>query len=177
MNRTARRVLLAVAFVVATTAVGVATNYATGARLDDWDKAASWVSAGVAAASLLVSAFAAFFTQRAFNTEERARVAREQLAFTLIRSFAAIEQEALNYGKRSAGRPDRPLSLREVRALMADSEVWNDQDEIGFDLATRARNSIVHGDLEKVDILDLRYANEKAQHLLGKIRSATHTST
>ncbi|GAA0734596.1 hypothetical protein Drose_28900 [Dactylosporangium roseum] len=177
MNRTVRRVLLAVAFVVATTAVGVATNYATGARLDDWDKAASWVSAGVATASLLVAAFSGFYAQRALNTEERARVTREQLAFTLIRSFAAIEQEALDYGKRSVGRTDRPLSLREVRALMANSEVWNDQDEIGFDLATRTRNSIVHGDLESVEILDLRYANGKAQHLLEKIRSATRTST
>jgi hypothetical protein len=133
------------------------------------------VSAVVAALTLVGAVTLAFFNQRAVNIREESEQVREQLAFKLIRTFASIEQELLEYEGRlgSEVKPSRPLSLREVKSAMIAGQVWNTDDQINFDLATRTRNSIVHGDLEKLGLLDLRYANEKADALLAKMRNAS----
>lgn len=156
-----------------TIAVTIAVNFATGASISEWSNTASIVAAAVAVVGLLSAVAATFFAARANNAADKTARDQEQLGFRLIRTLAAIEKEASlgNQGQlQSTSR--RPLSLREIGFIMSDSGVWDDQDQISFDLAVRARNAIVHGDLEKVDPLDLRYANEKADQLLKKVREA-----
>jgi hypothetical protein len=58
---------------------------------------------------------------------------------------------------------------------MASVGAWNYGDQIGFDLATRARNSVVHGDLDEIDPVDLQYAVDKAEQLLKKLQRAEST--
>ncbi|MEU7917841.1 hypothetical protein [Micromonospora zamorensis] len=167
---------LGAGLVVAITGLGVLANYATGSDLEQWDKVGSWVSAATAAVGVVVAAISTFFAQRALSAQEKSEQFRERLAFRLIRTFAALEVEALEYEQPvDENAPRRPLSLREVRAVMVAGKVWDSQDQIGFDLATRARNAIVHGDLKQLDLLDLRYANEKADQLLKKLRTASRT--
>jgi hypothetical protein len=166
-------VLWAVGGIIGAVVVAVAVNFATGARIDQWSSAASIVAAVTAAIALLASIGAAFYAERASSAADKAELDQEQLGFRLIRTFAAIEKEAsLGRQRQSHTSSPRPLSLREVSVIMADSGVWDDQDQIGFDLAVRARNAIVHGDLDKVDPLDLQYANEKAEQLLKKVQEA-----
>jgi hypothetical protein len=159
---------------IGSVALAVAVNFATGSSIARWSSAASIVSVVVAVVGLLAAASSTFFAERATNAEDKAERVQEQLGFKLIRTFAAIEKEAsLGYHRQSRAASPRPLSLREVKAIMADSGVWDDQDQISFDLATRARNAIVHGDLDKVDPLDLEYANEKAERLLKKLQEGS----
>jgi hypothetical protein len=159
--------------IVGSIALAIAVNIATGSSIDQWSTTASIVSAVIAFIGLLGAIASTFFAERATKAKDEAEHVQEQLAFRLIRTFADIEKEAsLGYQKKSQTESRRPLSLREVRAIMADSGVWDDQDQIGFDLATRARNAKVHGDLDKVDPLDLQYANEKAEQLLKKVQEA-----
>jgi len=159
--------------VVGTIAVAIAVNAATGSSIDQWSQTASIVSAVIAFVGLVVATTSTFFAQRTTNAEDKARLDQEQLAFRLIHTFADIEKEvSLGYQQKGRAESPRPLSLREVRVIMADAGIWDDQDQIGFDLATRARNAIVHGGLEEVEPLDLRYANEKAEQLLKKAQQA-----
>ena len=166
-------VLWAAAGIIGAVAVAVAVNFATGARIDQWSSAASIVTVVTAAIALLVSIGATFFAARASSAADEAERDQEQLGFRLIRTFAAIEKEAsLGRQRQSHASSPHPLSLREVSVIMADSGVWDEQDQIGFDLAVRARNAIVHGDLDKVDPVDLQHANEKAEQLLKKVQEA-----
>jgi hypothetical protein len=166
-------VLWAAVGIIGAVAIAVAVNFATGGRVDQWSNAASIAAAVTAAIGLLAAIGATFFAERASSAADKAESDQEQLGFRLIRTFAAIEQEAsLGRQRQSQASSPRPLSLREVRVIMADSGVWDDQDQLGFDLAARARNAIVHGDLGKLDPLDLQYANEKAEQLLKKVKEA-----
>jgi hypothetical protein len=155
------------------TGLAIAVNVATGSSLDQWSTTASIVSGAVGVLGVLGAAFSAFFALRTTDAKDKANHAQEELAFKLISTFANIEKEAtLGYQQKIQAESPRPLSLREVRRIMADSAVWDDQDQIDFDLATRTRNAIVHGDLDEVDPGDLRSANEKAQQLLKKVHEA-----
>jgi hypothetical protein len=171
MRSRRRFIIWATVGVVGSTALAIAVNVATGSSISEWSNAASIVSAVVAILGILAAIISTFFTARTTNAEDEARRVQEQLAFRLIRTFAAIEKE-VSYQQTNQAASPRPLSLREVEVIMADSGVWDDQDQIGFDLATRVRNSIVHGDLDQVDPPDLRYANEKAEQLLKKVQGA-----
>ncbi|MFU8871034.1 hypothetical protein [Micromonospora sp. SL4-19] len=98
---------------------------------------------------------------------------KERTAFRLIRTFASMERAAEAIEVRdSVGKPYKMhLSLRDVWTLMSTLGVWDREEQIGFDLALRARNAIVHGDLDELDVLDLTYATEKAERLLEKMYS------
>ncbi|HEY6315850.1 MAG TPA: hypothetical protein VIY52_34285 [Streptosporangiaceae bacterium] len=173
MTSRMRAGILTAVGIIGGVAVAVAVNLATGASIDQWSTAASVVAAVAAVVGLLAAVSTTFFAERATSAADKAERDQEQLGFRLIRTFAAIEQEAsLGRQRQSHALSPRPLSLREVSVIMADSGVWDDQDQIGFDLAVRARNAIVHGDLDKVDPLDLQYANEKAEQLLKKVQEA-----
>jgi phosphate/sulfate permease len=167
--------LVAVAVVVGSIALGIAVNFATGSSLSQWDSTASIVAAAVGVLGVLIAVLSSFIAERSSNAEDKAELTHEQLAFKLIRTFAAIERDASEYQLRSKAVASRPLSLREVRSMMADIGVWNYEDQIAFDLATRARNSIVHGDLNEIDPLDLQYAVDKAEQLLRKLQGAEPT--
>lgn len=175
MKPAVRRSLMAAIFVVGSVAVAISVNYATGSGLNELDQTASVVSALLGFVALIVAVFAQFRAQRSFDAASKAEEEREQLGFRLIRTFALIEQNATEYQRLLGEKPKRPYSLREVGNMMSGAGVWGHEDRIGFDLATRARNAIVHGDLDSVDLVDLRYADEKARQLLTKIRSAAST--
>lgn len=170
MSRNVRTLVFALLAAAGGVLVAVGTNYATGSSLDSWDSTASWVSVAVATAGIMTSVVAAFLAHRASSAAETASDLKEQLAFRLIRTLAAMEQEALKSEDRVPGVAQRSISLREVKLIMTAAQVWDTQDQIGFDLATRARNSVVHGDLDGLDMVDLRYANEKAEQLLKKMQ-------
>lgn len=173
MTSRKRSVLWATVGVIGAVAITVAVNFLTGARIDQWSSAASIAAVVTATVGLLAAIGATFLAERASSAADKAEDDQEQLGFRLIGTFAAIEQEAsLGYRRQNHASSPRPLSLREVRAIMADSGVWDDQDQISFDVAARARNAIVHGDLGKLDPLDLQYANEKAEQLLKKVQEA-----
>lgn len=176
MRSRVRSGIVTAAGAVASIIIAISVNFATGSSLSQWSDTASIVAAVAAAVGLLGAVAATFYAEHATNAEAQAGNAQEQLGFKLIRIFATMEKEAsLQYQRQSHTASSRPLSLREVRAIMADSGVWDDQDQLGFDLATRTRNAIVHGDLDQVDPLDLQYATEKAEQLLKKIQEAETT--
>jgi hypothetical protein len=169
-------ITLVITVAVGSIVAGLAVNISTGSSLSAWDGAASAVAAGIGLLGVLVAVSTAFVAERSSNSEVKAELSHEQLAFNLIRTFAAIEKSAsTDYRRRHKDVTQRPLSLREVRDEMASAGVWNYEDQIAFDLATRARNAIVHGDLNEVDPLDLRYANDKAEQLLKKVQLAETT--
>jgi len=157
--------------VIATVGAGVLTNLLTGGA-QQWDQAASIVSAIVAVVGLLVSVVAAFIAQRASNSAVDAAHNKESLAFGLLFAFSNIEKEALK-PRWNIESPSRQVSLREIRSAMIEASVWEERDVILFDLATQTRNAVVHGDLDEIDPIDLRYATEKAELLLGKMRAAS----
>ncbi len=177
-ERRAVRVLIVAATGIAIILAGVfLANLSIGSGLDNWDKVGSFF-ASVAVASLALLAgvfFSGFASERLRSAERDLERSKEDLAYSLIRSFfAAIEK---SWAKRSLQGTEkiasRPISLRDVADIMLSHGVWSEQDRIGFDLARRARNSIVHGDLEEVDIVDLKYANEKkVNQLLRKINES-----
>jgi hypothetical protein len=139
--------LAAVATAAGATVLAIAVNVASGSGIAQWDQASGVVAGAVGTIGLLVAAISTFLSQRATSAEDEAERTRERLATNLIRTFAAMEKEALKYKQKDPGESLRPISLCEVRSTMNGAGVWDDQDQIGFDLATRARNAIVHGDL------------------------------
>lgn len=167
------RLALALLLAVSITGLGVVANIATGSDVKQWGEVGSWVSGAVAAVGVVAAIISTFIAQRALSAQEKSERLRERLAFRLIRTFAAIEREALEYEQPvDVSLPRRPLSLREVRIAMIADRIWDRQDLFGFDLAMRARNAIVHGDLKQLDMIELKYANEKADQLLEKLRDA-----
>lgn len=176
-ERRAVRVLIVAATGIAIILAGVfLANLSIGSGLDNWDKVGSFF-ASVAVASLALLAgvfFSGFASERLRSAERDLERSKEDLAYSLIRSFfAAIEKAGQKKLAGDGKIASRPISLRDVADIMLSHGVWSEQDRIGFDLARRARNSIVHGDLEEVDIVDLKYANEKkVNQLLRKINES-----
>ncbi len=100
---------------------------------------------------------------------------RERAALLLIRLMASIEQLVQDRDKGSLGSRGgtaQPVSLQQVRLRMSNDGVWTKEDVIGFDIAVRARNKIVHGDIGDVDPIDLAYAVAKSRQLREKIQAS-----
>jgi uncharacterized protein YutE (UPF0331/DUF86 family) len=146
------------------TIVGVAAALTVGLVVFATGSGNANTIAVAAAVAGLGAAVSSFFAARAQNSEAEASRTQLELAYKLIEAFTDIENESAS--------PDshQPPSLRDVKATMASSGVWDDQDQISFDVAVRARNAIVHGDLAEVDKRDLQTAVEKADQLLRKMQ-------
>ena len=121
----------------------------------------------------VVGLFATLFSYRQAAFSPSAAEEKEQVAAQLIQTLAQMEQSARNV-LQDRQYESRPLSLRQVQARRRELDIWTGEDTIGFDIARRARNAIVHGDLQDVDIVDLRYATEKTKQLLDKIQSSSN---
>jgi hypothetical protein len=162
---------LAAAGVVALTTISIVVNFATGSSIDQWNNVAAITSIAVAAVALLAAVISSFLAGRTNESTDEVSAAQKELAFRLIRTFSDIEKKAsLDYQQENPTESPHPISLRQVRVMMADSGAWDDQDQIAFDLATRTRNNIVHGDLGQVGLNDLRDANKNAENLLKKMQ-------
>ena len=147
---------------------------------DKWSGVASLVFAiGVLVTTLIPT------LRKVEASESRDADAKDRLAMLLIRSLATVERKAQDYLRRpdAADRVDpvtaqslprlatRPIALRQIAEIMQRNDFWTSEDLLGFDLAVRARNAIVHGDIEKLEMLDIRYAHDKVQQLLSKMPS------
>jgi hypothetical protein len=159
--------VLAVALSVTFVPVFVNLIVANGAL--GWEGTTWTLSAVAGAAALLVTVFG----YREVGAVPSFGEEREQAAIQLIEAMASIEQLTLNVFRglqQNTARESRRLSLRRIRDAMVELGAWTEEDAIGFDIALRARNAIVHGDLQEVDMVDLKYAIEKTKQLLGKIK-------
>ncbi|MEU6788074.1 hypothetical protein ABZ912_53540 [Nonomuraea angiospora] len=148
----------------------ILVNFATGASLEKWDSAASLVSILAAVAGFVGATATVFFSERAANAAEEADNVKNRLAIQLLNTLSDMEREVRKIEGLNPERTDRIISLREIGKTMIATQNWNTHDRIGFDLAIRARNSIVHNDLDSLDVIDLTYASEKAEQLLQKMR-------
>lgn len=151
----------------------VSSNLITIKGVLAWEGLGSVLTAAGFLAALLTMAYGYRLAATPSSLSEKKKLT----AIRLIQTLASIEKTAL---KVLQGRPQstmhesHPLSLRQIRVAMLDLGIWTREDTIGFDIALRARNAIVHGDLQSVDTVDLGYAVEKAEQLLGKIRASNN---
>lgn len=141
----------------------IAANGALG-----WEGTTGTLSAVAGTVALLATVFG----YRAVEAAPSVDGEKDLAAIQLIGAMASIEQSTLNVfldSRQNAARGLRQLSLRQIRDTMVELGVWRKEDAIGFDIALRARNAILHGDLKEVDMVDLKYAIAKTKQLLEKI--------
>jgi hypothetical protein len=165
--------LVLLAVIISVVLVPVAVNLLT-ANVAYRRETLTWVGAAVTGAALLLTTILGY---REVGTSVSLSEEKERAAIQLIQTLASIERSALKVlrGRQwNAMRASRPLSLPQIRTTMLDLDVWTKEDTIGFDIALRARNAIVHGDLKEVDMVDLKYAVEKAKQLLDKVQSSNN---
>ncbi|MFE7870192.1 tetratricopeptide repeat protein, partial [Micromonospora humida] len=128
----------------------------------------SWILSAVGLIGALVGVLV---SARQLGIERAAGAEKEQAAINLIDSLDEIERLVVEIQRRGPQRFPHArsyVSLRQVRNVMVGFGVWRASDLVGFDLAVRARNAVVHGDIAQVDDVDLEYAAYKAGKLLEK---------
>ena len=78
---------------------------------------------------------------------------KEYVEYSLVQELAAIERR----GQAVLGETGVTSIIR-IREGLRSANVWSEHDVKDFDLALRARNNVVHGDSNRLDLKELAEA-------------------